>query len=62
MTPNLFESLVFLKVNNEYWDCNNVQEAYTRAKKEAQSDRINKMLEEDNNFGGDVEFEVDANA
>ena len=62
MTPNLFESLVFLKVNNEYWDCNNVQEAYTMAKKEAQSDRINKMLEEDNNFGGDVEFEVDANA
>ena len=61
MTPHLFEALIYLKINHEYWDCKSVQEAYTRAKKDAQSDRIAKMMEEDTNFAAD-DFDIDAAA
>ena len=33
-TPNLFQALVFLKVNREYWDCRSVQKAHGQARKE----------------------------
>ena len=50
MTPNLFEALVFLKVNNEYWDCRMVQDTYMQARKELRSTRVQGMVEEDENY------------
>ena len=61
MMPNLFEALVCLKINHECWDCKNVQRAYTMTNKKAQSNRIKKMIEEDNNYADD-DFKVDADA
>ena len=40
MTPHLFQALIFLKVNHEYWDCHSVQQAYTEARKQEQSARL----------------------
>ena len=50
MTPSLFEALVFLKVNNDYWDSLTVQLAYSKALKEAQSTKVQIMLNEDDEF------------
>ena len=61
LTPNLFQALMFLKINQEYWDCRSVQQAYTEARKQAQSDRVKKMMEEDEEVeGDDLEMDVDA--
>ena len=50
MTPSLFEALVFLKVNNEYWDSIMVQLAYSKALKEVQSAKVQSMLDDDAEF------------
>ena len=46
MTPNIFEVLVFLKVNHDYWDARSVQLAYTKALN-SQSDKVEAMIDED---------------
>ena len=50
MTPNLFEALVFLKVNHEYWDTRSVQLAYDQSLKESQSAKVQSMVNEDEEF------------
>ena len=50
MTPSLFEALVFLKVNNDYWDSITVQLAYSKALKEVQSAKVQSMLDDDAEF------------
>ena len=61
LTPNLFQALMFLKINQEYWDCRSVQQAYTEARKQAQSERVKKMMEEDEEVeGDDLDIDVDA--
>ena len=49
MTPNIFEVLVFLKVNHDYWDARSVQLAYTKALN-SRSDKIEAMIDEDDNY------------
>ena len=52
---------MFLKINQEYWDCRSVQQAYTEARKQAQSERVKKMMEEDEEVeGDDLDIDVDA--
>ena len=55
MTPNLFEALVFLKVNYDYWDAASVQVAYTNALNGLQSDRIVAMVEEDEEYAANFD-------
>ena len=43
----MFETLLFLKMNDEYWDIQTVQEAYTRARNNAQSSAVTAMILED---------------
>ena len=50
MTPNLFEALVFLKVNHDYWDERSVQVAYDKALKGVQSSKVQSMVNEDEEF------------
>ena len=59
LTPNLFQALMFLKINQEYWDCRSVQQAYTEARKQAQSERVKKMMEEDEEVES-ANLEIDA--
>ena len=33
LTPNLFEALIFLKLNRDYWDASSVQVAYDKSMK-----------------------------
>ena len=54
MTPNLFEALVFLKVNHDYWDASSVQLAYTHATKDSQSEKIGTMINEDDEYAADL--------
>ena len=35
MTPHLFQALIYLKINHEYWDRKSVQQAYSWARKDA---------------------------
>ena len=53
LTPNLFEVLVFLKVNHDYWDARDVQVAYTKALN-LQSDKIQEMIDEDDAYDADL--------
>ena len=55
MTPNLFEALVFFKVNYDYWDAASVQVAYTNALNGLQSDRIVAMVEEDEEYAANFD-------
>ena len=50
MTPSIFEALVYLKVNHDYWDSSSVQVAYTQALKESQSAKVQNMINEDDEF------------
>ena len=47
LTPAMFETLLFLKTNDEYWDILSVQEAYTRARNNTQNSRVTEMILED---------------
>ena len=47
LTPAMFETLLFLKTNDEYWDIQSVQEAYTRARNNTQNSRVTAMILED---------------
>ena len=58
MTPSLFEALVYLKVNRDYWDSSSVQVAYTQALKESQSAKVQNMINEDDEF---TELNADEN-
>ena len=53
LTPNLFEVLVFLKVNHDYWDARSVQLAYTKALN-LQSDKIQEMIDEDDAYDANL--------
>ena len=53
MTPNLFEVLVFLKVNHDYWDARSVQLAYTKALN-SQSDKVEAMIDEDEAYDANL--------
>ena len=53
LTPNLFEVLVFLKVNHDYWDARDVQLVYTKALN-LQSDKIQEMIDEDDAYDADL--------
>lgn len=48
MTPAMFESLLFLKTNEEYWDMSMVMEAYTRVRNDLPNNRVTAMMTEDN--------------
>ena len=48
MTPAMFESLLFLKTNEEYWDMSMVMEAYTRVRNDIPNNRVTAMMTEDN--------------
>ena len=54
MTPNLFEALIFLKVNYDYWDAAAVQVAYTDALKGSQSDKIVAMVNQDDDYDANL--------
>ena len=47
LTPAMFETLLFLKMNDKYWDIQSVQEAYTRARNNTQSSAVTAMILED---------------
>ena len=53
LTPNLFEVLVFLKVNHDCWDARSIQLAYTKALK-LQTDRAREMIDEDDLYDVNV--------
>ena len=53
MTPNLFEVLVFLKVNHDCWDARSIQLAYTKALN-LQTDRAREMIDEDDLYDVNV--------
>ena len=55
MTPNLFEALIFLKVNYDYWDAAAVQVAYTDALKGSQSDKIVAMVSQDDDYAENLD-------
>ena len=55
MTPNLFEALVFLKVNHDHWDASSVQLAYTHATKDSQSEKVGTMINEDDEYAADLD-------
>ena len=55
MTPNLFEALIFLKVNYDYWDAAAVQVAYTDALKGSQSDKIVAMINQDDDYAENLD-------
>ena len=48
LTPAMFEALLFLKTNEEYWDMTMVMEAYTRVKNTIPNSRVTAMMAEDN--------------
>ena len=50
LTPNLFEALIFLKLNRDYWDASSVQVAYDLALKGEQSSKVQSMVNEDEEF------------
>ena len=50
LTPNLFEALVFLKVNHEYWDARSVQVAYDNSLNGVQSSKVQSMVNDDEEF------------
>ena len=50
LTPNLFEALIFLKLNRDYWDASSVQVAYDLALKGEQSSKVHSMVNEDEEF------------
>ena len=54
MTPNLFEALVFLKVNHDYWDAASVQLAYAQALESSQSDKIEEMIDQDDAYAANL--------
>ena len=47
LTPAMFEALLFLKTNEEYWDMATVMEAYTRVRNEVPNSRVTAMMAED---------------
>ena len=47
LTPAMFETLLFLKTNKEYWDMATVMEAYTRVRNEVPNSRVTAMMAED---------------
>ena len=48
LTPGMFEALLFLKTNEEYWDMATVMEAYGRVRNEIPNSRVTAMMAEDN--------------
>ena len=46
MSPKLFECLIFLKYNRQFWNKRKVAEAYRKAKDKKSSDRAKKLAEE----------------
>ena len=48
LTPAMFEALLFLKTNDEYWDMAMVMEAYTRVRNNIPNSRVTAMMAEDN--------------
>ena len=46
MSPKLFECLIFLKYNRQFWNKRKVVEAYRKAKDKKSSDRAKKLAEE----------------
>ena len=58
LTPIFFESLVYCKINDGYWDIKNVQDAYTHVLRETQNERLRKMVAEDVEYmGGEDDVE-----
>ena len=55
MTPTLFEALVFLKVNHEYWDTPTVQLAYSKALNDSQTAKVQSMINEDEEFSANLD-------
>ena len=47
----MFETLIFLKVNEDYWDLATVQSAHTLARRGATTEEIKSMMSEDEGFG-----------
>ena len=48
LTSAMFETILFLKTNEEYWDMAMVMEAYTMVKNEKHSSQAEGMMAEDN--------------
>ena len=46
MTPQMFEALLFLKVNERFWNQDLVIEALKHAKTERSDDRLAKIMEQ----------------
>jgi hypothetical protein len=44
MSPLVFESLLFLRVNRRFWDIKTVTEAYANARSNAKSDRLSQKI------------------
>ena len=55
MTPNLFKSLVFLKVNQKYWDSATVQLAFSKALSDSQTAKVPSMINEDEEFSANLD-------
>ena len=51
LTPVMFETLIFSKVNEDYWDLATVQSAHTLARRGATTEEIKSMMSEDEGFG-----------
>ena len=47
LTPILFEAVVFLKVNQSYWDLETVKQAYSDVRVDTKKQCLKKDLEED---------------
>ena len=45
MSPIVFEALMFLKFNQQYWDIFTVQRAYSTVIKESRAERLSKKIE-----------------
>ena len=47
MTPLLFETILYLKINDRFWDMNTVKEAINMAAAEDASERLRKREQEE---------------
>ena len=54
LTPVLFETLLFLKVNEGYWDIHSVQHAHTLAIRNAQKARVAEMVNEHEDYNDEM--------
>ena len=55
MTPNLFEALIFLKVNYDYWDAASVQMAHANALQSSQSDKVVAIVDQDDDYAANLD-------